>query len=180
MVNLLWKSAADGAQYPMGVHAAQVTDALPCHDSFTRVSLTALLALDEGATRATQSVSNCRGISRAGDNFESFGNSFKSRKLVSARSNDDETAARPHEIQGTVRTMAATGNHGGGRRSKGDRKFIGFRLETGRAEKLSRIAHEDGMPVSDVVAAIIERELEIMEKNREEMQEELPIGRIAS
>lgn len=73
--------------------------------------------------------------------------------------------------------MAATGNRGGGRPSKGDRKFIGFRLETSCAEKLSRIASQDGMAVSDVVAAIIERE--IMERERNEQQEVLPIGRIA-
>lgn len=76
--------------------------------------------------------------------------------------------------------MAATGNRGGGRRSKGDRKFIGFRLETGRAEQLSRIAAEDGMAVSDVVAAIIERELENIEHERNERQEKLPIAQIAS
>lgn len=56
--------------------------------------------------------------------------------------------------------MAATGNRGGGRRSKGDRKLLGFRMGTDKADKVSLVAKAEGYRyVSDWLADLVEERL---------------------
>jgi hypothetical protein len=75
--------------------------------------------------------------------------------------------------------MTVVGHSRGGRRSKGDRKFIGFRLSSVHAEKMAKYVHGEGMTVSDLLTDLVEDFLETVDVN-EIHQEALPIGRIAS
>jgi hypothetical protein len=78
-------------------------------------------------------------------------------------------------------TMSAVINRGGGRPSKGLRKYIGFRTQAKTAEDVQMIAAAKGMTVTDYVSSAVDRSL------REDLalldhfapQEELPI-RMAS
>lgn len=78
-------------------------------------------------------------------------------------------------------TMSAVINRGGGRPSKGLRKYIGFRTPAKTAEDVHMIAAAKGMTVTDYVASAVDRSL------REDLalldpftqQDELPI-RMAS
>lgn len=78
-------------------------------------------------------------------------------------------------------TMSAVINRGGGRPSKGLRKYIGFRTQAKTADDVQMIAAAKGMTVTDYVSSAVDRSL------REDLalldhfahQEELPI-RIAS
>ncbi len=77
--------------------------------------------------------------------------------------------------------MSAVINRGGGRPSKGLRKYIGFRTQAKTAEDVQMVAAAKGMTVTDYVSSAVDRSL------REDLalldhfvhQEELPI-RIAS
>ena len=68
-----------------------------------------------------------------------------------------------------------------GRRSKGDRKLIGFRLATDKAEVVSEIAAAEGYRyVSDWVASVVAERIENTDLDGiHQQQEELPITRIA-
>lgn len=68
-----------------------------------------------------------------------------------------------------------------GRRSKGDRKLIGFRLATDKAEVVSEIAAAEGYRyVSDWVASVVAERIENTDLGGiHQQQEELPISRIA-
>lgn len=68
-----------------------------------------------------------------------------------------------------------------GRRSKGDRKLIGFRLATDKAEVVSEIAAAEGYRyVSDWVASVVAERIENTDLDEiHQQQEELPISRIA-
>jgi hypothetical protein len=99
------------------------------------------------------------------------------------------TAANPvvgragdrQEIQRIVDTMATTGNRGGGQRSKGNRKFVGTRIPASSADLLPAAAAKEGMPnVSEWVASVIDEKLKSMDLTDLKLQEELPIGQIAS
>lgn len=70
--------------------------------------------------------------------------------------------------------MATTGNRGGGRRSKGDRRFIGSRLPVTQADHLSIVARHEGLTVSDMIAIAIDEKLEHYDIKRliEEDEEE--------
>ncbi|MFJ7751798.1 hypothetical protein ACIQXM_17810 [Arthrobacter sp. NPDC097144] len=77
--------------------------------------------------------------------------------------------------------MTAEGPKRVGRRSKGDRKLIGFRLATDKAEVVSEIAAAEGYRyVSDWVASVVAERIEKTDLDRiHQQQEELPISRIA-
>lgn len=75
--------------------------------------------------------------------------------------------------------MAATERRKGGRHSKGDRKFIGFRMEATRAERLASIARHEGITVNDLVADLVDQGMGTRE-HRHDLQEALPLGRLAS
>lgn len=68
-----------------------------------------------------------------------------------------------------------------GRRSKGDRKLIGFRLATDKAEIVSEIAAAEGYRyVSDWVASVVAARIQNTDLDGiHQQQEELPISRIA-
>ncbi|MCC3292608.1 hypothetical protein [Arthrobacter sp. zg-Y1110] len=67
-----------------------------------------------------------------------------------------------------------------GRKSKGDRKLIGFRLATEQADIVSEIAAAEGYRyVSDWVASVVSDRIEHTDLSVIDHQEELPIGRIA-
>lgn len=55
--------------------------------------------------------------------------------------------------------MGTSGNCGGGRRSKGERRFIGSRLPVNLAERLDVVARHEGLTLSDMIAVAIEEKL---------------------
>jgi hypothetical protein len=78
-------------------------------------------------------------------------------------------------------TMSAVINRGGGRPSKGLRKYIGFRTPAKTAEDVQMIANAKGMTVTDYVSSAVDRSLQedLALLDQFAHQEELPI-RIAS
>ena len=81
--------------------------------------------------------------------------------------------------------MAATGNRGGGQRSKGDRKFVGSRVSTDLHDRLSENARLAGFKnTSEYVAQLIEADDRKLRAAGADAyrphQEEFPIGRMAS
>ena len=78
-------------------------------------------------------------------------------------------------------TMSAVINRGGGRPSKGLRKYIGFRTQAKTAEDVQMIAAAKGMTVTDYVSSAVDRSLreDLALLDHFAQQEELPI-RIAS
>lgn len=51
--------------------------------------------------------------------------------------------------------MSATGNRGGGRRSKGERKFVATRVSVECREKLDVAARSNNLTVSEYVETLI-------------------------
>ncbi|NKG21826.1 hypothetical protein [Paeniglutamicibacter terrestris] len=51
--------------------------------------------------------------------------------------------------------MAASGNRGGGRRSKGERFFVGTRVPVAHQEKLKEAAKRDNLSISEFVENLI-------------------------
>ncbi|MBG6184890.1 hypothetical protein IWX65_002868 [Arthrobacter sp. CAN_A214] len=77
--------------------------------------------------------------------------------------------------------VTADGRVGPGRRHKGDRKLIGFRLATEKANAVREIASAEGFEhVSDWVASVVEDRIQHTDFSKNNQQEALPIGRIAS
>jgi hypothetical protein len=78
-------------------------------------------------------------------------------------------------------TMSAVINRGGGRPSKGLRKYIGFRTPAKTAEDVHMIAAAKGMTVTDYVASAVDRSLreDLALLDQFTHQDELPI-RMAS
>lgn len=58
--------------------------------------------------------------------------------------------------------MTAAGNRGGGRRSKGERRFFGTRLPMDQAQMLLTVAPAQGLTVSEFIAATLEEKLEAL------------------
>ncbi len=73
--------------------------------------------------------------------------------------------------------MASTGNRGGGRRSKGDRRLVGARMPVPDAEKLAAVAEASGTTVSDYVAALVKAHLSTVDLDHILSQEALPIAK---
>ncbi|OOP63106.1 hypothetical protein BMF89_07395 [Arthrobacter sp. SRS-W-1-2016] len=71
--------------------------------------------------------------------------------------------------------MAATGNRGGGRRSKGERRLVGTRMPVADADKLAAVAEARGMTVSDYVAQLVTKHLSHVQLDKISNQEALPI-----
>ena len=68
-----------------------------------------------------------------------------------------------------------------GRRSKGDRKFVGFRIATPKADAMYQIAKEEGYQyVSDWLSDLVEERLANTKLHAVPQQEEFPLGRLAS
>lgn len=70
--------------------------------------------------------------------------------------------------------MASTGNRGGGRRSKGERRFVGSRLPTAYADQLPAYAKDRfNLTVSEYIENLI---IQDMDRNlKDNRQEALPI-----
>jgi NRPS condensation-like uncharacterized protein len=75
---------------------------------------------------------------------------------------------------------AATEHRKPGRRSKGERKFIGFRLEEDRAKELAAVAKAEGITVNELVAELVAEGMSSWDSSRTDLQGELPIGQMAS
>jgi hypothetical protein len=75
--------------------------------------------------------------------------------------------------------MATPGNRGGGRRSKGERIFVGTRVPVNIREGLGAVAKGDNLSVSEYVEELITQDVLRRNFGRSEIQETLPIGRIA-
>lgn len=73
--------------------------------------------------------------------------------------------------------MAARGNNGGGRRSKGPRRLVGSRLPIPQADKLADVAAHHGTTVSDYVADLLCRHLDTIDLSMIDDQETLPLDR---
>lgn len=86
-----------------------------------------------------------------------------------------------YEIQRTKHMTAVAVNRGGGRPSKGLRKFIGFRTRTTTADGIAKVAAAKGLTVSEYVLSAVEPQLQsdLAALDQYEYQQELPI-RIAS
>lgn len=69
-------------------------------------------------------------------------------------------------------------NRGGGRPSKGSRKFIGFRSPTCTADSIAKVAAAKGLTVSEYVLLAVEPQLQsdLAELDQTEYQQELPIA----
>lgn len=75
----------------------------------------------------------------------------------------------------------ATTKRRAGRHSKGERRLIGFRLATHKADLVRELADAEGYEhVSDWVADVVSARLEQTDLSKVRHQEELPIGRLAS
>ena len=71
--------------------------------------------------------------------------------------------------------MAVIGHSNGGRRSKGDRKFIGFRLSSAHAEKMAEYVQAEGLTINDLLSGLVEDFLSNVEV-KDSNQEALPIS----
>lgn len=80
--------------------------------------------------------------------------------------------------------MATSGNRGGGRRSKGERRFVGSRVPVDQADVLAIVAKSDGKTVSEWVADMIDEKLRHYNVEQlivgTEGQETLPMQQLAS
>lgn len=76
--------------------------------------------------------------------------------------------------------MATTGNRGGGQRSKGERRFVGTRVPVRDHDLLVAAAAAHGLTVSEYVAETLVEKLNSENFSHTDLQEELPIGQMAS
>jgi hypothetical protein len=74
--------------------------------------------------------------------------------------------------------MTAVAHRGGGRPSKGLRKYIGFRVPAEMADQVAQVAEAEGITITDYVASVVAKQLQIdLDRHIHKYQEELPIGR---
>lgn len=77
--------------------------------------------------------------------------------------------------------MTAVAHRGGGRPSKGLRKYIGFRVPAEMADQVAQVAEAEGVTITDYVASVVAKQLQVdLDRHVHKYQEELPIGRVAS
>lgn len=68
-----------------------------------------------------------------------------------------------------------------GRHSKGERKLIGFRLATQKADIVRELADAEGYEhVSDWVAHVVSERIERSDLSKIRHQDQLPLGQLAS
>jgi hypothetical protein len=71
--------------------------------------------------------------------------------------------------------MTAVAHRGGGRPSKGLRKYIGFRVPAEMADQVAQVAEAEGVTITDYVAAVVAKQLEVdLGRKNHKYQEELP------
>jgi hypothetical protein len=77
--------------------------------------------------------------------------------------------------------MTAVAHRGGGRPSKGLRKYIGFRVPAEMADQVAQVAEAEGVTITDYVTSVVAKQLQVdLDRHVHKYQEELPVGRIAS
>jgi hypothetical protein len=105
---------------------------------------------------------------------------FTPLELLSLRLDHSiEVKAAPVAVVQRTGMMAPTTRTG--RRSKGDRKFVGFRIATPKADAMEEIAKAEGYQyVSDWLSDVVEERLANTRLHAIVQQEELPLGRLAS
>ena len=100
-------------------------------------------------------------------------------RQVSRPDHSNEVKAAPAAAVQRTGMMAPTTRTG--RRSKGDRKFVGFRIATPKADAMDQIAKAEGYQyVSDWLSDVVEERLANTRLHAIVQQEELPLGRLAS
>jgi hypothetical protein len=128
------------------------------------------------------SVNKSPGAAESSANFDSVDSCKQKRQSGRLQVVPAMKQSQPQVVRDSKdMTMSAVINRGGGRPSKGLRKYIGFRTQAKTAEDVQMIAAAKGMTVTDYVSSAVDRSL------REDLalldhfahQEELPI-RIAS
>tara|TARA_R100000935_G_scaffold47399_1_gene71456 strand:+ start:1531 stop:1962 length:432 start_codon:yes stop_codon:yes gene_type:complete len=133
-------------------------------------------------TRGPFSVNKSPDASESSANFDSVDSCKQKRHSERPQVAPAMKQSQPRVVRDSKdMTMSAVINRGGGRPSKGLRKYIGFRTQAKTAEDVQMIAAAKGMTVTDYVSSAVDRSL------REDLalldhfahQEELPI-RIAS
>lgn len=73
--------------------------------------------------------------------------------------------------------MTAVAHRGGGRPSKGLRKYIGFRVPAEMADQVAQVAEAEGVTITDYVASVVAKQLEVdLGRQNHKYQEELPYG----
>jgi hypothetical protein len=100
-------------------------------------------------------------------------------RQVSRPDHSNEVEAASAAVVQRTGMMAPTTRTG--RRSKGDRKFVGFRIATPKADAMEEIAKAEGYQyVSDWLSDVVEERLANTRLHAIVQQEELPLGRLAS
>ncbi|MHC8609919.1 hypothetical protein ACW4FP_19955 (plasmid) [Paenarthrobacter ureafaciens] len=100
-------------------------------------------------------------------------------RQVSRPDHSNEVGAASAAVVQRTGMMAPTTRTG--RRSKGDRKFVGFRIATPKADAMEEIAKAEGYQyVSDWLSDVVEERLANTRLHAIVQQEELPLGRLAS
>ena len=100
-------------------------------------------------------------------------------RRVSRPDHSNEVKAAAAAVVQRTGMMAPTTRTG--RRSKGDRKFVGFRIATPKADAMEEIAKAEGYQyVSDWLSDVVEERLANTRLHAIVQQEELPLGRLAS
>lgn len=112
------------------------------------------------------------------DSFMSTGNSNTSHTVSMAAEVNRPVGPPARDYKD--KTMTATGNRGGGQRSKGDRIFVGTRLPRERRDLVVAIAKAEGITVSDLLAEMVDRDLQKRDCSNLDIQQPLPLGRMAS
>jgi len=106
-------------------------------------------------------------------------NSLLQGRQVSRPDHSNEVKAASAAVVQRTGMMAPTTRTG--RRSKGDRKFVGFRIATPKADAMEEIAKAEGYQyVSDWLSDVVEERLAKTRLHAIVQQEELPLGRLAS
>jgi hypothetical protein len=96
---------------------------------------------------------------------------------------NDEAVTAPWRLQNqrNQHMTAVAVNRGGGRPSKGLRKFIGFRSPEPTADGIAKVAAHKGLTVTEYLLSVVEPKLkeDLAALDRDDYQQELPI-RMAS
>ena len=135
-----------------------------------------------GATRRLFSVNKSPDAATSSANFDSVDSCKQKPQSGRLQVTPAMKQSQPQVVRDSKdMTMSAVINRGGGRPSKGLRKYIGFRTKAKTAEVVQMIAAAKGMTVTDYVSSAVDRSLreDLALLDQFAHQEEQPI-RIAS
>ncbi|WP_223995511.1 hypothetical protein [Arthrobacter sp. NicSoilB11] len=102
-------------------------------------------------------------------------------RLGGRQYNDEAVAVNAATKSKDKQMTAVAVNRGGGRPSKGLRKFIGFRSPEPTADGIAKVAAHKGLTVTEYLLSVVEPQLkeDLAALDQDDYQQELPI-RIAS